>query len=75
MSDDNCVPPAATAIYTSNPFTKELKFNSAVVFTVCDGREVLKLEANGDFYVQGRLVVTDLEVYESFKSWLGEFII
>lgn len=46
-----------------------LNADGSVAFQAHDGREMLRLEADGSFYVQGRLTAMDREVYEQFKAW------
>jgi len=47
---------------TSSIYLKESDF-----CFVLGGKEVLRICANGDFYVKGKLVENDREVYEGFK--------
>jgi hypothetical protein len=35
------------------------------------GKEMIRIEANGEFYVRGRLVDTDVDVYIAFRDWLA----
>ena len=35
-----------------------------------ESREVLRFDANGDIFVQGRLTINDLEIVESLKEFL-----
>jgi len=55
-----------TPIYKDIPNIEK----GAVVFYTKDGEETLKISPNGDFYVKGKKVANDIEVYESFKEWL-----
>ena len=55
------------------------RFNSAFTFQVTEKtderetfREIMRIEPDGKFYVNGRLVETDREVYEGMKQWLIE---
>lgn len=45
-----------------------LKPNS-LIFTVANGKEMLRLEEDGSFYVQGRKTAVDLEIYVAFREW------
>jgi len=36
------------------------------------GVEMLRIEANGEFYVKGRFTAVDLDVYQAFKAWLNQ---
>lgn len=47
----------------------ELK-EGELVLGVTGNREYMRFEPNGDIYVRGNKVATDLEVYEGFKAWL-----
>jgi len=38
---------------------------------IIDKVEMLRIEPNGEFYVKGKLVETDKEVYTEFKYWLN----
>lgn len=40
-------------------------------FHMPGGLEVLRIEANGDFYVHGRKVDNDHEIYQNFRKFLG----
>lgn len=42
-----------------------------ITFFVADGTEMIRLAANGDIYVKGRLVERDEEVIAGFKNWLS----
>lgn len=33
-------------------------------------KEMLKICNNGDFYVKGKKVINDIDVYKGFKAWL-----
>lgn len=37
-----------------------------------NGKEMLKIVASGDFYVQGNKVVNDIEVYNAFREFLRD---
>lgn len=43
------------------------------IFTIGD-RELLRVNQNGDFFVDGKLCVNDIETYKIFKEWL-EFVL
>lgn len=53
-----------SVLYISEP-------NQDITFYSRDQVESLRLGANGDFFVQGRLVANDLEVYQAFRKFLG----
>jgi len=36
------------------------------------GKEMIRIEATGEFYVRGRLVDTDVAVYIAFRDWLAK---
>ena len=56
----------------TNPEPKErLRLSdNEIVFKSSDEKEVLRLDADGSFYVQGNKVAEDIEVYHAFKKWL-----
>ena len=41
-----------------------------ILFYAADNVELLRLCANGDFKVRGKLVTNDMEVYEGMKAFL-----
>lgn len=44
-----------------------------IVFTVENGaREVIRLAANGDIFVHGRLIENDKEIVEGFRDFLRQ---
>lgn len=53
-------------------FSKET--SNDILFIVDNDKEVLRICKNGDFLVNGKKVVNDIEVYETFKIWLGKII-
>ena len=53
-------------INQSNPFGEgDIRFHMA------GGLEVIRIESNGDFYVHGRKVDNDHEIYQAFRKFLG----
>jgi hypothetical protein len=44
--------------------------NSDITFSVNNGEEMLKICADGSFYVKGKKVVEDIEVYKGFVEFL-----
>jgi hypothetical protein len=53
-------------------FNPDLEKNSIVFYVNNDGQnEILKLCANGDIFVKGRLVENDLEVVEGLRKFLN----
>lgn len=46
-------------------------FNRDIIFYTKDGSESLRIGENGDFFVQGRLVKNDLQVYHALRVFLG----
>ena len=59
-------------ITSANLLNRSVKYVSPgqVTFHV-GGEERLRIDKNG-FYVDGRLVVGDLEIYEAFTNWLNQ---
>ncbi len=43
-----------------------------IVFYLPEGREALRFESDGDVFIRGEKVDSNVEVYEQFKSWLAE---
>jgi hypothetical protein len=43
----------------------------SIQFYMAGGLEVIRIEANGDFYVHGRKVDNDHEIYQHFRKFLG----
>lgn len=41
-----------------------------IIFMGADGLEIIKLKANGDIYVKGKLIENDSEVVEGLRSFL-----
>lgn len=46
--------------------------SSDIVFSVNNGVEMLKICEDGSFYVKGKKVVEDIEVYKGFVEFLKE---
>jgi hypothetical protein len=44
---------------------------ASINFVLQGGREMLRLSPDG-FFVEGRKVTDDTEVYEAFKAWLAQ---
>lgn len=44
---------------------------NTIIF-ICKETEMLRLEEDGSFFVQGRKVVNDQEVYTAFKKWMQQ---
>ncbi|RLA42182.1 MAG: hypothetical protein DRQ64_00370 [Gammaproteobacteria bacterium] len=44
---------------------------NAIVFTLADGSEPLRITAEGKFYVNGEHVTNDYRVYEGLSRWVG----
>lgn len=42
----------------------------SIILSTENCENFLMLSKNGDFYVKGNLVTTDLEIYEGFKAFL-----
>lgn len=42
-----------------------------ITFNMQGGLEVIRIAANGDFFVQGRKVDNDHEIYQNFRKFLG----
>jgi hypothetical protein len=42
-----------------------------IQFRMQNGSEVIRIEANGDFYIHGRKVDNDHEIYQHFRKFLG----
>jgi hypothetical protein len=42
-----------------------------IQFRMQNGSEVIRIEANGDFYIHGRKVDNDHEIYQYFRKFLG----
>jgi len=55
----------------SRPKFRLLDPQPAHVSIWAGGREMIRVEPDGRFYVEGRLVATDLEVYQGFRALLG----
>ena len=41
-----------------------------IIFLVADGKEILRLCANGDILVKKEKIVNDIEVYKALKMFL-----
>jgi len=41
-----------------------------IIFMGADGLEIIKLKANGDIYVKGKLIENDSEVVDGLRSFL-----
>lgn len=48
--------------------------DGAIIFSTQDAGEVLKIDANGDFYVKGRLVTNDIEVFLAVAKFAKGYI-
>ncbi|RLB68650.1 MAG: hypothetical protein DRH08_00320 [Deltaproteobacteria bacterium] len=42
----------------------------SISFRVAGDREVLRIDPDGGFFVNGNLVTSDMEVYEGFVEWM-----
>lgn len=40
-----------------------------IIFSLNDGEPFVEMRANGDFLVKGKLVVTDMAVYDAVKEY------
>lgn len=47
------------------------KPSGSIVFTLADGREMLRFDQDGDVYVRGEQVDDNQDIYLHFKRWLG----
>jgi len=47
--------------------TEQIESTKIFIFSVA-GKEFLRFESDGKFYVQGRLTASDTEVFEAFKK-------
>ena len=45
--------------------------DGGIIFNLQGGLEVIRIEANGDFYVHGNKVDNDHEIYQHFRKFLG----
>lgn len=43
---------------------------SSFVFSDAEHKEVIRIETNGDFYIKGKLVTNDLEIYKAMVRFL-----
>jgi hypothetical protein len=60
-----------TYVRTENPADMPMAFpaDDRITYAIL-GREVLRLDANGDIFVNGRLAANDLEVVEAMRFFL-----
>jgi len=52
-----------------NILTNQLLKNNDIIFYT-DGEEIIKMAADGSFYVKGKKVIEDIEVYNGFVIFL-----
>lgn len=55
-------------------FSDSVTKPSHISFYAGGGVEMMRLEANGDIYVKGRLVENDELVVQTFKQWLSKAV-
>jgi hypothetical protein len=41
-----------------------------IIFNLADGSEFMRIDDNGQVYIQKRRVASDLAVYQGFRHWL-----
>ncbi len=51
-------------------FNHEDKKSGSFIFNTRDCPAILMIKNNGDFYIKGKLVTNDMEIYEAFKEWV-----
>jgi len=60
------VPEHLTRLEVQNGLTE-----GSIIFNAQGGLEVIRIDANGDFYVHGNKVDNDHEIYQHFRKFLG----
>jgi|TARA_Y100000034_G_C6552189_1_gene238610 hypothetical protein len=65
-----------TLVKTNIPVSDVIKKleGDQIIFNNSDNKEMLRIEKDGGFYVNGKKVIEDLEVYKIFKKWLNEAV-
>lgn len=53
-----------------NPENGKRGLHGDITFYTAENDEMLRIGSDGKFFVEGRLVQVDIEVYHAFRAWL-----